>query len=224
MVIEKITNVTLRQKVYEQLRTKILGAELLPGEIISLRGLAEKFGVSILPVREAVWQLESENILVVESNKRIQVNHLTSTEFKEVLNVRLLLESEAVDKACQIRPSKAVPKVERILKAMGKHAGVNHKAYIKKNDEFHKAIYSYANSPLLINLIQRLLARVNPYIFLYAIEQRDLTTALACHQDMFTGFAAGDSEATIDALHRDLNRAAEWILPQLDIEDAKRGN
>ena len=224
MVIEKITNVTLRQKVYEQLRTNILGAELLPGEIISLRGLAEKFGVSILPVREAVWQLESESILVVESNKRIQVNHLTSTEFKEVLNIRLLLESEAVGKACQIRPLKAIPKVERILKAMGKHVGINHKAYIKKNDEFHKAIYSYANSPLLINLIQRLLARVNPYIFLYAIEQRDLTSALACHRDMFTGFADGDSEATIAALHRDLNGAAEWILPQLEIEDAKRIN
>ena len=110
------------------------------------------------------------------------------------------------------------------LKAMGKHVGINHKAYTKKNDDFHKAIYSYANSPLLINLIQRLLARVNPYIFLYAIEQRDLTSALACHHDMFTGFADGDSEATIAALHRDLNGAAEWILPQLEIEDAKRIN
>ena len=104
MVLEKITTVTLRQKVYEQLRSKILGAELLPGEIISLRGLADKFGVSILPVREAVWQLESEKIVVVESNKRIQVNHLTSEDFKEVLNLRLLLESEAVDKACRLRP------------------------------------------------------------------------------------------------------------------------
>jgi len=222
MVIEKITNVTLRQKVYEQLRTKILGAELLPGEIISLRGLAEKFGVSILPVREAVWQLESENILVVESNKRIQVNHLTSKEFKEVLNLRLLLESEAVDKACKNRPYKAISRVERILKAMEKHVGVNHKAYIKKNDEFHKTIYTYAESPLLIDLIQRLLARVNPYIYLYAINKRDLTSALRCHHDMLTGFANGDSKATIKALHRDLNGAAEWILPQLELEDKKR--
>ncbi|MCK5515589.1 MAG: GntR family transcriptional regulator [Desulfobulbaceae bacterium] len=223
MVIEKITNVTLRQKVYEQLRTKILGAELLPGEIISLRGLAEKFGVSILPVREAVWQLESEKILVVESNKRIQVNHLTSPEFREVLSLRLLLESEAVAKACKNRPSKAIPRVERIFKAMKKLVGVNHKAYIKKNDEFHKAIYTYANSPLHIDLIQRLLARVNPYVYLYAMLQRDhLTSAMGCHQDMLTGFANGDGKATIEALHRDLNGAAEWILPQLELEDKKR--
>jgi DNA-binding GntR family transcriptional regulator len=222
MVIEKITNVTLRQKVYEQLRANILGAEILPGEIISLRGLAEKFGVSILPVREAVWQLESENILVVESNKRIQVNHLTRNEFKEILNLRLLLESEAVDKACKGRPPKSIPKVERIFKAMEKHIGVNHKAYIKKNDEFHKTIYTYANSPILIDLIQRLLARVNPYIYLYAMHKRDLSSAMVCHRDMLTGFTAGDSKATIQALHNDLKGAAEWILPQLEREDKKR--
>ncbi len=224
MVIEKITNVTLRQKVYEQLRAKILGAELLPGEVISLRGLAEKFGVSMLPVREAVWQLESEKILVIESNKRIQVNHLTNMEFKEVLNLRLLLESEAVDKACQARPQKAIPKVEKIFKAMEKHVGANHKAYIRKNDEFHKAIYTYAGSPLLIDLIQRLLARVNPYIYLYAMHRRDLSSAMNCHRRMLDGFINGDSRATREALHDDLTGAAEWILPHLEVEDKKRIN
>ena len=216
MAFEKITSVTLRQKVYEQLRANILEAELLPGEKISLRGLADKFGVSILPVREAVWQLESENILVVESNKRIQVNHLKSEDFKEILNLRLLLESEAVGKACQKRPSKAIVKVERILEAMKKYAGVNHKAYIKKNDQFHKAIYSYSQSPLLMELIQRLLARVNPYIYLYAIVGRDLTSAIECHQEMFAGFSKGDGPKTIAALHRDLTAAAHEILPHLE--------
>jgi DNA-binding GntR family transcriptional regulator len=107
---------------------------------------------------------------------------------------------------------------------MEKHVGVNHKAYIKKNDEFHKTIYTYANSPLLIDLIQQLLARVNPYIYLYAIDKRDLTNALKCHHDMLTGFTNGDSKATIEALHRDLKGAAQFILPQLEIEDKKRLN
>ena len=218
MVIEKISNVTLRQKVYKQLRANILGAELLPGEVISLRGLAEKFGVSVLPVREAIWQLESENILVVESNKKIQVNHLTRIEFKEILNLRLLLESEAVDKACKLRPPKAVPKVERILKAMEKNVGINHKTYIKKNDEFHKAIYTYANSQLLIDLIQRMLARVNPYVYLYAMHKRDLSTSMNCHHGILTGFKDGDSRATIKALHSDLKDSAEKILPHLERE------
>lgn len=215
MAIEKIKTETLRQKVYSQLRTKILGAELLPGQKISLRGLAEQFGVSLLPVREAVWQLESESILVVESNKRIQVNHLTKSQFEEILNVRLLLESEAVVKACQLRPQKAVGKVEKILNSMRKTVGVDHRNYIKKNDEFHKAIYSHANSPLLLELIQRLLARVNPYIYLHAIEDRDLSSAIGCHVEMFEGFSSGDGERTKVALHKDLTDAASVILTHL---------
>jgi DNA-binding GntR family transcriptional regulator len=217
MAIEKITSVTLRQKVYDQLRTNITAAELLPGEVISLRGLAEEFGVSLLPVREAVWQLESEKILVVESNKRIQVNQLTRKEFEEILNLRLLLESEAVDKACQKRSETSITKVKQAYLAMEKLAGVAslRKNYIQKNDEFHHSIYSCAKSPLLMDLIQRLLARVNPYIYLYAIEGRDLTSALQCHNDMLTGFAEGNSEKTIAALHRDLTDAAGVIIKKL---------
>jgi hypothetical protein len=45
---------------------------------------------------------------------------------------------------------------------------------------------------------------------------------MVCHRDMLTGFTAGDSKATIQALHNDLKGAAEWILPQLEGEDKKR--
>lgn len=216
MALEKITSVTLRQKVYEQLRSRILDAELLPGEVISLRGLAEQFGVSLLPVREAVWQLESERVLVVESNKKIRVNHLTRKEFTEVLGLRLLLESEAVEKACSKRPQSAVAKVERILLAMEKHIESNHKAYIQKNDQFHKTIYCYAGSSLLMELIQRLLSRVNPYVYLYVIHRQDLSTPSSCHRQMFEGFAEGAADKAVAALQSDLNHAATYILPHLE--------
>ena len=215
MAIKKIAAKTLRQKVYEQLRQRILGAEILPGEIVSLRGLADKFGVSLLPVREAVWQLESERILVVKSNKRIEVNKLNRKEFDEVLSIRLLLESTAVEQACQQRPDSAVAKVEAILKAMGKHVGKNHKAYIRKNDQFHQAIYACSNSPLLLELIQRLLSRVNPYVYLHAVHGRDLTSALNCHQEMFEGFADRDIEKAVSALRHDLEDAGRVIRNQL---------
>lgn len=216
MAIKKISIKTLRQKVYEQLRQQILGADLLPGEIVSFRGLADKFGVSLLPVREAVWQLESEKILVVKSNKRIEVNKLTRGELDEVLNLRLLLESTAVRQACLSRPDQAVSKVERILEAMQKHVGKNHKAYLKKNDQFHQTIYTYADSALLLELIQRLLSRVNPYVYLYAVHERDLSSALDCHNEMFAGFAAGDAERAVAAVRRDLKDAARVIRAQLD--------
>jgi DNA-binding GntR family transcriptional regulator len=58
-----IESKTLRQKVYELLKEKILTAEILPGQKISLRNLAVMLGVSLMPVREALWQLESEKVV-----------------------------------------------------------------------------------------------------------------------------------------------------------------
>ena len=216
MPIKKIETKTLRQKVYEELRQSILGAEILPGEIVSLRSLADKFGVSLLPVREAVWQLESEKILIVKSNKRIEVNKLTAKELDEALDLRLLLESTAVKKACLKRPDDAVEKVEKLCRAMEKYLGKNHKAYLRKNDQFHHTIYSYADSPMLLDLIKRLLARVNPYLYLHAIYGRDLTSAMDCHHKIYAAFAAGDDKNAAAALKRDLKDAARVIRTQLD--------
>src|SRR5512137_528082 len=149
MVIEKISVKTLRQEVYDQLRDKIISAEILPGEAVSLRGLAEKFGVSLMPVREALWQLESERIIVIESNKRIRVNTLTAKEMEEALRLRLLLESTAAERSCDLRPDDAVPRVKALLESMETSLD-RPKIYMRRNTQFHFSIYSYADSPLLL--------------------------------------------------------------------------
>src|SRR5512136_1413454 len=118
MAIGKISVKTLRQEVYDQLRDKIISAEILPGETVSLRGLAAKFGVSLMPVREALWQLESEKIIVIESNKRIHVNTLTAKEMEEALRLRVLLETMAAEMACDLRPEDEIPRLKQLLESM----------------------------------------------------------------------------------------------------------
>jgi DNA-binding GntR family transcriptional regulator len=68
MFIEKVSTKTIRQQIYDQLKTKIISAEISPGQVMTLQGLAKEFGVSVMPVREALWQLESEGVIVIESN------------------------------------------------------------------------------------------------------------------------------------------------------------
>ena len=214
MAIEKISVKTLRQQVYDQLRDKIISAEILPGETVSLRGLAEKFGVSLMPVREALWQLESERVIVIESNKRIRVNTLTAKEMEEALRLRLLLESTAAERACELRPDDVVPRVKALLEAMETSLD-RPKIYMRRNTQFHFSIYSYADSPLLLEMLNRLWARVFPYAFTYAILNQDKTPAMKSHWKMFEGFAERDKKKLKDALREDLERAAGIIIPAL---------
>jgi len=215
MVIEKIAVKTLRQEVYDQLRDKIISAEILPGQTISLRELAEKFGVSLMPVREALWQLESERIIVIESNKRIRVNTLTPKEMEEALRLRLMLESTAAERACDLRPEEAIPKVKRLLEAM--EASVDRpKIFMRRNTQFHFSIYSYSDSPLLLEIVNRLWARVFPYVFPYFFMTQENSKAMKRHGRMFQGLAEKNKKKMTDALREDLEAAATIIIPALE--------
>ena len=215
MAIEKISVKTLRQEVYDQLRDKIISAEILPGQTISLRELAQKFGVSLMPVREALWQLESERIIVIESNKRIRVNTLTAKEMEEALRLRLMLESTAAERACDLRPEEAVPRVERLLKTM-ETSVARPKIFMRRNTQFHFSIYSYADSPLLLEIINRLWARVFPYVFTYFFITQDNSKAMKRHWKMFQGLAERNKKKLTDALREDLEAAAAVIIPALE--------
>jgi DNA-binding GntR family transcriptional regulator len=221
MVIEKIAVKTLRQEVYDQLRDKIISADILPGETISLRELAHKFGVSLMPVREALWQLESERIIVIESNKRIRVNTLTAKEMEEALRLRLMLESTAAERACDLRLDGALPKLRKQLEAL-QGAADRPKMFMRRNSQFHISLYSLAESPLLLEMIERLMARVGPYVYTYAIAARDNTGAHDNHAKMYQGLAERNKKTVTEALRDDLEGAARLIIPALEQEAQKK--
>jgi DNA-binding GntR family transcriptional regulator len=214
MILEKISAKTIRQKVYERLRDKIISAEILPGESISLRDLAEKFGVSLMPVREALWQLESEKIIVVESNKRIRVNSLTAKEMEEALYLRIMLESMAAERACDLMAESEIPKLKRLLENM-EASRERPKIFMRKNTQFHFAIYTLADSPLLLEIIEGLWARVGPYVYSFVIGKQDLSRSILSHREIFKGLAARDKPRLVQGLREDLEIAGKIIISAL---------
>jgi len=216
--IEKIRNRTLRQLVYDQLREKIICAEILPGENISLRDLAERFGVSLMPVREALWQLESENVIVIESNKGMRVNNLTPSQMEEVLRIRLVLETMAVERACDLRPASALPKLDRLLSDMN-GCVQNAKKYLGKNSQFHFTLYALAESPMLLEIIDRLWARIGPYLYIHTHEPENLSVAMGYHQAIFEALVKRDKKEIVQALRGDMETAAHIIKPFLIASD-----
>ena len=220
MAFQKIkSSRTLRQKVYDQLRKKIVFSEILPGQTLSHRELAGEFGVSLMPVREALWQLESEKVICIESNRRVIVNKLSARELEEAFRLRITLESMAVESACALRPESAIPKVKALLESM--EAAVKKKAntYMRKNTKFHTAIYTYADSPLLLEMISRLTARTGPY-YRYAVEGEGARRyAMECHREMFEGFAEKSKKKIQNALQRDLKAAVKRMVFHLEKED-----
>ncbi len=218
MKLSKIPKKTLRQLVYEELKERIISADLLPGQEINILDLSKNLGVSTMPVREALRQLDSEKIVVIQNNRSSRINELTQSEFDEILQIRLNIETVAAKKACELRTESDVHSIEKIIGEMQK-TGDNLKQYIRKNRELHFGIYELANSPILLNIIDGLWARVGPYFNLQIFAKKELDEFLISHIKMCEALKNKDKVKMAQALKNDLNRAAESIRPILRKSD-----
>lgn len=213
MQIERIAPQTARGQVYQQLKQKIISAEILPGKVMTLKQLAAGFGVSPTPVREALRQLETERVIVIESNKRIYVNALAAAEVADILQVRLMLEGMAAEAACRRRTAGAVAEVQGSLRAMEANIG-RPREYMLANSRFHFGIYAHAGSPVLLQLIESLWVRIGPY-FVISSNAAQNRHAIRYHREMCDAFARRDPRRMRESLRGDLERAAGIIIPML---------
>ncbi|MZE53903.1 GntR family transcriptional regulator, partial [Streptomyces sp. SID5770] len=83
---------SVRGQVLEALRTALVGGELVPGEVYSAPALAERFGVSATPVREAMQRLAVEGAVEVVPNRGFRVTERTPRELAELAEIRALIE------------------------------------------------------------------------------------------------------------------------------------
>jgi len=208
--LQKIPKRTLRQIIYDKLKHKIVFGEILPGQVMTLHGLAKEFGVSLMPVREALWQLESEKIVVIDMNKSIHVNALTRREMEEALQLRLMLETRAAEISCDRLTESDLSKMARILDSMELSLG-DPERYLVLNRQFHLMIYSCADSPMLLQLINSIWARINPYKHLIVAKRGDPSISLKCHRNIHAALMKRDKRKLNHWLYQDLELANKLI-------------
>jgi DNA-binding GntR family transcriptional regulator len=200
-----------RTKVYAYLREKIIAGELLPGETITLRGLAAELGVNVSPVREALVQLESEKVILHRDNRDYRVNTLSRSQFDEIFRIRRMLEPYLGDLACRERPDSAVAGAVRLLEGM-KEAVNDVKRFVFLNHDLHFHFYSFADSPIMLDMVSGLWARIGPYLTLN-LRTQDLSRDLDHHAAMIASFEGRDPERFNRELLADMDFSYAYVAP-----------
>lgn len=158
---------TAADNVYTKLRTLLLTGAMQPGQKLTLRGLADQFGTSVMPVRDAVRRLTSEGGLQMFPNRTIRVNSPTAAQFTEIIKIRCALEGLATETACrQITPAelhKLRHHAQRFDKE-GRKPRPNPTLLARVNRELHFGVYRAARLPLLLEMIEGLWIQVGPAI------------------------------------------------------------
>jgi DNA-binding GntR family transcriptional regulator len=208
---------TLGASVLAQIKELLLSGQLMPGENLSLRSTAEALGVSVMPVREAVYQLVAEHALEVAPNRSVRVPQMSPEQFTEITQIRLQIEGYAAEQAA----SRADPSLISALHALNQRlatamegAGDNKLEVVMLNKELHFLVYTAAGMPMLIKMIESLWLRIGPvlnYDLRVGSERTEKKIAVEHHAQLINALATGNGPAARQALCGDIESAYRSI-------------
>ncbi|MBP2368113.1 GntR family transcriptional regulator [Pseudonocardia parietis] len=141
--------------VYSGLRADIVAGELPPGTPLRETALAERFGVSRTPVREALRRLEQDRLLV-PGVRGLEVRRVDPEEVVQIYDMRIMLEAEAARQAAAGHRTSDLLRLEGLLARDRELVEPDDAARIRTNLEFHAMLWQATHNPVLIDLLERL--------------------------------------------------------------------
>ncbi|WP_185805371.1 GntR family transcriptional regulator [Bacillus canaveralius] len=182
MEIEKIEVSTINKEVYDRLKNRLRKGEFKPGEKISIRQIAEIFGVSTMPVREALRVLQAEGFVKFD-RRSIVVRQLSLREVKEIFAIRQRLETLATEWALPNLTLQDLNELKDIVKQMD-DPDISHADWERLNQEFHLHFYELSESGPLVSLIRNVWDSITPYMYIYISSVDSFNQAQAEHHSI----------------------------------------
>jgi DNA-binding GntR family transcriptional regulator len=152
---------TLISFVVQALREKIISGALPAGSRIDQNAVAEELGVSRMPVREALRQLDAEGFVELISHRGALVAKLSEDEIIEIYEMRSVLAGLASRLAVPEFTDETIEELERLASAM---ETADPDQWIELNDTFHMKIEEPCGAKRLLALIERLTQQCRPYL------------------------------------------------------------
>lgn len=149
---------SLTSAVADKLRDMIIRGEIQEGEQLRQDALAEEFQVSRIPIREALRQIEAEGLVQIVAHHGAIVSSLSAAEIGELFDIRALLECEVLRLSIPNLTAEDFKKAKSILEVFDKALWTESEvgSWGRLNYEFHSTLYSRANRPRFMSIIQAL--------------------------------------------------------------------
>lgn len=181
---------TKAEAAYGELRARILDGSLRPGSSLEQATIAESYGISTTPVREALRRLESEQLVVVRAHHGPKVADLSVDELRHLFAVRLELDPLAASLAATEASADEVQAIRRILDTPSDSPA----GKVAANREFHRGIYQACGNPVLVQVLESLWNRCDRYRFLLVDSEATGEHDELEHHEMADAMAAREAE------------------------------
>ena len=208
---------TAQEAVLAELRRLITAGRLRPGQQIVQDALAVQFGVSRVPLREALKILEGEGQVTYVAHRGYFVTELSLSDLIEVYRIREILEAEAVSIAVPQMTAEDIDRLEgaeRDVRAAADIADVV--AMTSANRRLHFAILDACALPRLVWLIRLLWDATEVYRSVYYNDAHNREMVDSEHRALVAAVKAGDATAALVVLTEHREHAIEALRPVLE--------
>lgn len=202
-------------QVVEVLRQWILTGRLGAGQFIRQEAIAKELGVSRVPVREALVTLEAEGMIVRERYKGAFVAEISMAAFREVYELRELLEVFLFEKALSRITEDHLRRAEMLIQQSDEAETGQDWLYVNK--KFHMTLYEPAQLSVTTQTLENLLRRTDRYFLLQqALLPNIWDTSRDEHQEIVDIIRSGDHEAALQAMRQHIHSSADEIIVYLE--------
>jgi DNA-binding GntR family transcriptional regulator len=202
----------------EALRAAIRTGEVQPGERLILEALAEKWGISATPLREAVHRLEAEGLVRSTPHRGVRVARTTAEQALETYLVLGALEGLAARMGALAATPEVIRQVETIHRRAAALLERQRNPDLRRvNREFHTTLYRSAGMAMLLEMIERLHAK-SPWDTLQIIPGRP-QESFAQHEAILAALRAGDAQAVGRLTTEHVESVAESVAAYIREQD-----
>lgn len=190
--------ITAQDTVLSALRADILAGVLAPGDQVVQETLAERYGVSRVPLREALKALEAEGQVVYYPHRGYFVAELSVADLEEVYRLRQLLEAEAITAAVPLLDDADIEALGDLLHEVDETGRLGDVlGMADANRRFHFALFDAAGLPRLSRLLRQLWEATDAYRALYYQVEDNRTRVAGEHAAMLAALRARDAERLV---------------------------
>lgn len=210
---------SLRQQVAHALRAALVAGEMRPGVLYSAPVLAEKFGVSATPVREAMLDLATEGLVEAVRNKGFRVTELSNQDLDEITQIRMLIEVPTVAEVarrCDDKMKTAVEALREVAREIETLAVERDLIrYVEVDRQFHLSLLALAGNSHLVEVVRQLRARSRLYGLHVLADRGQLATSAHEHEQLVDLVLSGDVAGATTLMRQHIGHVrSDWAHGQ----------
>jgi DNA-binding GntR family transcriptional regulator len=208
-----MTILTTGSALAERLRADIDAGAWAPGAPLRQEELADRYGVSRIPVREALQLLQSQGLVVVSPNRGAYVTALDADEVEEIFELRLMIETHLLSQAIPRHNHKSTARLEAIQKEL--EVEDSRAGWLEGDRSFHEALYEPAGRPRALELALTLRGQVARYAMAHVGPGTRRLEWKREHRQLIAGVRSRDVAASVAALTAHIRETRAAVLQRV---------